>query len=198
MLYCAIPTPGINPTIVNHEGITPCDVVGDDGNTLLHNACVKGNTRMVELLVKNGADVLQIDRHGDAPIHIACKYSDLETLKILVSSRCYPNQQNADGDTALHIVCRAKLNDQDKQQYIQELICTPGIETEISNHAGFTPIELRETNYAVIKMINSLLGHKKSSIQAYLKIFVVGNSGNGKSTLIKVHLLKQSLQRHLN
>ena len=178
-------TPGINSTIVNCESIAPCDVVGDDGNTLLHNACVKGNTTMVVLLVKNGANVLKTDRHGDAPIHIACKYSDMETLKILASSSCDPNQQNADGDTALHIVCRAKLNDQDKQQYIQELISTPGIKPEIINHAGFTPVELRETSYSVIEMINSLLEHKKSSIQAYLKIFVVGNSGTGKSTLIK-------------
>ena len=178
-------THGINPTLVNHEGIAPCDVVGDDGNTLLHNACLVGLTRMVKLFVKNGADVLKPDRHGDAPIHIACKYSDLETLKILVSSSCDPNQQNSDGDTALHIVCRAKQNDQDKQQYIQELICTPGIKTNIINHAGFTPVELRETSYSVIKMINSLLEHKNSSIQAYLKIFVVGNSGTGKSTLIK-------------
>ena len=178
-------TPGINSTIVNCESIAPCDVVGDDGNTLLHNACVKGNTTMVVLLVKNGANVLKTDRHGDAPIHIACKYSDMETFKILASSSCDPNQQNADGDTALHIVCRAKLNDQDKQQYIQELISTPGIKPEIINHAGFTPVELRETSYSVIEMINSLLEHKKSSIQAYLKIFVVGNSGTGKSTLIK-------------
>ena len=178
-------TPGINPTLENHEGIAPFDVVGDDGNTLLHNACVVGNTTLIELLVKNGANVLKTDRHGDAPIHIACKYSNLKTLKILVSSSCGPNQQNADGDTALHIVCRAKLNDQDKQQYIQELISTPGIKPDIINHAGFTPVELRETSYSVIKMINSFLEHEKSSIQAYLKIFVVGNSGTGKSTLIK-------------
>ena len=257
-------TPGINPTLMNIEGIAPCDVVGDDGSTLLHIACAEGNSRMVEvlvkkvtdisksnrhgdapihmackcsrldilnillsctncnpnqqntkgdtalniacrmrtgseleflkmhgyttmveLLVKNGADVLEPDKHGDAPIHIACKYFNLETLKILISSSCDPNQQNADGDTALHIVCRAKLNDQNKQQYIQELISTPGIDPEIINHAGFTPVELPETNYPVIKIINSLLEHKKSSIQAYLKIFVVGNSGTGKSTLIK-------------
>ena len=178
--------PGMNLTFVNREGLQPFQVVDDEGNTLLHKACAKGNAKMVELLVKNGADVLKPDRNGDAPIHIICKYCNLDILKqFLVCSGCDLNQQNADGDTALHIVCRAKLNAQDKQQYIQELISTPGIEPEIINHAGFTPVELHETNYSVINMINSLLIHKKSSIQAYLKIFVVGNSGNGKSTLIK-------------
>ena len=46
-------TPGINPTLVNHEGIAPYDVIGIDGNTLLHIACAEGNTAIVELLVKN-------------------------------------------------------------------------------------------------------------------------------------------------
>ena len=73
-------TPGINPTLVNHEGIAPFEVVENSGSTILHNACTKRNSTIVELLVKNGANVLKTDRHGDAPIHIACKYSNLETL----------------------------------------------------------------------------------------------------------------------
>ena len=82
-------------------------------------------------------------------------------------------------------MCRAKLNDQDKQQYIQVLLSIPGIKPEIVNNKGFTPIELPKTNYLAIAVLNSFLEYKKSSIQAYLKIFVMGNSGNGKSTLIK-------------
>ena len=102
-------TPGINPTIVNHEGISPCDVVGNDGNTLLHIACAVGDTVIVGVLVKNGADVLTPDRHGDAPIHIACIFSRLLTLKVLLRcTNCDPNQKNADGSTALHIVCRMR------------------------------------------------------------------------------------------
>ena len=50
-------TPGINLTLVNHEGIAPFEVVDSDGSTLLHNACVKGNSALVEYLVRNGADV---------------------------------------------------------------------------------------------------------------------------------------------
>ena len=78
---------------MNHNSISPFDVVGDDHNTLFHNACVVGSTTIVELL-KNGADVLKPDCHRDSPIHIACKYYNLDTFKILVSSSCDPNQQN--------------------------------------------------------------------------------------------------------
>ena len=247
-------TPGINPTIVNHEGIAPSEVVDRDGNTLLHNACVEGNirvaelllkydadvlklnrygdapihvackhsrlevlkglftssncnpdqlnadgdtalhivsrkrgsseviTKIVEFLVKNGADLLKSDRHGEALIHVACKHSRLDVLKILLGCRDYnPNQQNGSGDTAMHIVCRN--SEGSKLPFLKMLLSTPGINPEIVNHEGRIPIEVAGTNYFYI--IKKFLEHKKSSIQAYLKIFVVGNSGTGKSTLIK-------------
>ena len=180
--------PEVNTKIVNHEGLTPFDIVDSDGNTILHTACAEGNSKIVKLLVKNETNVSTPDKYGDFPIHIACKskYSNLDTLRaLLVSSSCNVNQQNAAGDTPLHCVCRAKLNAQDKQQYIQVLLSIPGIKPEILNNEGFTPIELPETNYLAIAVLNSFLEYKRSSIQAYLKIFVVGNSGTGKSTLIK-------------
>ena len=197
-----ISKPRINPKITNHEGITPCDVVGNDGNTLLHIACTEGNTAMVELLVKNGADILRPDSHGDAPIHIACRHFKLDILKLLLAFRiCNSNQQSSNGDTALHIVCRmtnqqnvsgdtvlhalCKMRVDSALQFLQTLISTPEIDPETVNHEGLTPIEVAGTNYSAIETIKKFLDHKRSSIQAYLKIFVVGNSGTGKSTLIK-------------
>ena len=245
-------TPGINTTLVNHEGIAPWDVVDSDGNRCLHIACAKGNSTAVELLVKNGADVLKLNRDGDAPIHIACEYSRLAILKIILKCRtcdpnqknvmentalhivcrmrtgrelqfletlistpginptlvnykgiapihiacmnsrlellkvllscqsCDPNQQNAEGDTALHIVCKVV-----NKKLIEALLRTPRINPEIVNHEGRTPVEVEGINYSTITTIKKFIEHKSSSIQAYLKIFVVGNSGTGKSTLIK-------------
>ena len=252
-------TPGINPTIVNHEGIVPSEVVDREGDTLLHNACVEGNIRVAELLLKYGADVLKLNSYGDAPIHVACKHSRLEVLKALfTSSNCNPDQLNEDGDTALHIVSRKRGSNEDRNKsskiveflvkngadllkpnrhgdapihtacqysrldilkmllenrdcdpnqqngsgdmplhivcrmstgsklpFLKMLLSTPGINPEIANYEGRTPIEVAGINYFAIDAIKKFLEHKKSSIQAYLKIFVVGNSGNGKSTLIK-------------
>ena len=180
-LHLLMYTPGINPAIVNHEGLTPFEIVDSDGRTLLHSASAEGNFAMVQLLVKNGADILRPDEDGDAPIHIVCKHAYSRLLKVLVGcNNCDPNQQNAEGDTALHIVCRIGI-----LPSIQALISTPGIDPEIVNHAGLTPIELAGTNYSVMDAIRTFLENKKSSIQTYLKIFVIGNSGTGKSTLIK-------------
>ena len=177
-----ISTPGINLKIANHEGLVPFEVVDINGDTLIHTACSEGNSTMVELLLKNGVDILKPNGVGDAPIHIACKHSRVEVLKLLLGCRnCNSNQQNASGDTALHIVCKKKYS----LQLVKTLISTPGIDPEIVNHYGLTPIEEAGTNYTAIDAIKIFLKHKNSSIQGYIKIFVVGNSGTGKSTLIK-------------
>ena len=177
-----ISAPGINFKIANHEGLVPFEVVDSNGDTLFHTACSKGNSTTVEYLLKNGADILKCNGVGDAPIHIACIKSKPEVLKLLLECRnCNPNQQNASGDTALHIVCKSTFS----LQLVKTLISTPGIDPEIVNHNGLTPIEEAGTNYATIDAIKKFLAHKKSSLQGYLKVFVVGNSGTGKSTLIK-------------
>ena len=167
----------------------------------LHAACRKGYCDMMEILLENGADVQAVDSSGDAPIHIVCKNLKLNCLKVLLHGKnCDPNQQNLNGDTALHIVCgKGKYVDYHiNKQYVLALISTPGIDPEIVNKLGCTPIEVAG-EYSVIQAINDFLKLKQSSSQIYLKIFVVGNSGTGKSTLIKAvtteafQLLKYSI-----
>ena len=180
-LKLLLSTPGINLEVLNNENFTPTD---KDGNTLLHDACAEGKSELLQLLIENGADVLRPDTHGNAPIHIACVNFRLETLKILLNCKhCDPNQQNEDGDTALHIVCR--MRNGNELEYLKLLMSVPGINPDIANHVGLTLIEVAGTNYAIIEALKKFVKPKMSSIQAYLKLFVVGNSGAGKSTLIK-------------
>ena len=177
-------TPGINLEVINNEHLVPFEANDKDGNTVLHNACAGGESVMVQLLIENGADVLRPDRRGNAPIHIACLNFRLDILKTLLScNHCNPNQQNEDGDTALHIVCRMRIGNE--LEYLKLLLSVPGINPDIANHAGHTLIEVAGTNYAIIDALKKIPMPKQSSIQAYLKLFVVGNSGAGKSTLIK-------------
>ena len=134
-------TPGINLTIVNNKGIVPFEVVGNDGNTPLHNACAEGNAALVELLMKKGVDIQKSNGQGDAPIHIACKWFQLNSLKAILGSKdCDPNQKNAVGDTALHIVCRKRTGSE--LQFLEVLTSTPGINPTIVNHEGIGPSEI--------------------------------------------------------
>ena len=172
-----------------------------DGDTALHIVCKMVNIDTVhfckiEILLENGADVQAVDSNGEAPIHIACNGLRLDSLKALLQSRgCDPNQQNADGDTALHIVCKMGENLDSNMRFIQALISTPGIDPEISTHVGLTPVEVAGTKYFVIQTLTNFLKHRQSYYQTYLKIFFVGNSGTGKSTLIKAITTEASLLR---
>ena len=165
------------------SGRCDCNLINRQQCTPLHVACEEMNIRRVEILVADkGCDLNIPDSNGEAPIHIACRKSNMEVIELLLGYRnCNPNQQNASGDTALHIVCKSRFS----LQLVKTLISTPGIDPGIVNHKGLTPIEEAGINYAAIDAIKKFLVHKNSSIQGYIKIFVVGNSGTGKSTLIK-------------
>ena len=61
-----------------------------------------------------------------------------------------------------------------------------GINLKCVNYLGLTPIELvPKSNTSIITMISKCLHLMQVKLETYLKIFVLGNSGNGKSTLIK-------------
>ena len=160
------------------------------GETALHAACKEGNIKATELLLQGGADVLAVDCEGNAPIHVACANVNLECLSLILDhKRCNPNQQNAVGDTPLHIVCSYWNCD---IRMSRTLLSTPGINPECANHAGQIPAELAKSDYDVIGEISNYLKHKNTKLETYLKIFVVGNSGGGKSTLIKAVTTERS------
>ena len=161
------------------------------GETALHIACKEGNTTATKLLLQNEANVVAGDRIGNAPIHVACAYMQFECLDLLLGHHaCNPNQQNVVGETPLHMLCsNGKTCD---MRMLRTLLSTPGINPECANHLGQTPAELADSNYSVIEMISKYLNHKNTQLETYLKIFVVGNSGGGKSTLIKAITTERS------
>ena len=161
------------------------------GETALHKACEEENYITTELLLQSGADVLAVDWKGNAPIHVACAHMALKCLSLLLGhDACNPNQQNAVGDTPLHILC--SFGQSCDMRMLRTLLCAPGIDPEYVNHTGQIPAELAKSNYSVIEMIFKYLENKNTQLETYLKIFVVGNSGGGKSTLIKAVTTKRS------
>ena len=161
------------------------------GETALHIACKKGNSKVTKLLLQNGADVLAVDHKGNAPIHVACGSRTLECLNLLLSHHaCNPNQQNAVGDTPLHILCSHDWNCD--MSMLRTLLSAQGIYIECTNHAGQIPAELAKSNYFVIEEISKYLNQANTHLETYVKIFVVGNPDGGKSTLIKAVTTEQS------
>ena len=74
-------------------------------NEVRHNAarrlCIRGNVRMLEILIANGADPSERDSCGMAALHIACQSGQLDAAAKLIS--CNPlqslDERNPDGLT---------------------------------------------------------------------------------------------------
>jgi ankyrin repeat protein len=59
----------------------------DNGYTALSYAAMKGNGRMVELLLRNGADPSVVTREGDTPVELALRLGHSEVADILKAAR---------------------------------------------------------------------------------------------------------------
>ena len=66
----------------------------DNGYTALAYAAMKGNGRMVELLLRNGADPTVATKEGDTPVELALRLGHSEVADILKTAR----QQMSAGD----------------------------------------------------------------------------------------------------
>jgi ankyrin repeat protein len=59
----------------------------DNGYTALAYAAMKGNGRMVELLLRNGADPTVTTKEGDTPVELALRLGHSEVADILKAAR---------------------------------------------------------------------------------------------------------------
>ena len=73
------------------------------GNTPLHAAVCKGQTRLAESLVGLGADVNSRDDAGATPLHQAVIAGDAEIAAMLIKFGADPNQPTDFGVSAVHL-----------------------------------------------------------------------------------------------
>ena len=64
-----------------------CNLQHDNGYTPLAYASMKGNTRMVELLLRNGADPAGSTKEGDTPVELALRFGHGEVADVLKQAR---------------------------------------------------------------------------------------------------------------
>lgn len=81
------------------------DGLSENGNSSLHIAARKGNTKVVKELLSHGADTnLQNKRKQRTPVHLAVAYEKAETAKLLIhhaDEQCL-STTDKNGDTAMH------------------------------------------------------------------------------------------------
>lgn len=83
------------------------EIFGEE--TVLHLACRNDSSGLVELFLKNGADVNRIDGNGDTPLHLAARYGNTDVLIILLQKGAEKNIKNKSGQTALEVAIKREI-----------------------------------------------------------------------------------------
>jgi ankyrin repeat protein len=78
-----------------------------DGSTALHWAVQRGDARMVENLIRAGANAKAVNRYGVPPLGIAAVDGNSEILKLLLDGGADPNVGLSQGETPLMTVARS-------------------------------------------------------------------------------------------
>jgi ankyrin repeat protein len=108
----------------------------DLNRTALHYATSLGATRILDVLIKCGADVNKKDLDEWTPLHYAVNYNKIAAAKtLLAASGIDVNATTKEGNTPLHLAANAG-----KVQMVKTLLEATGIEVNKKNKNGSTPL----------------------------------------------------------
>jgi len=133
----------------NHDG--SIDVPVEDGDTLLHLACLYGHLPCVQLLLERGASLECKDEEGAIPLHDACAGGFTEMVQYMLNfaaSRddCIVRMLNtvdSEGDTPLHHAARGEHLD------VVKLLLEAGASPKKENTYGQTPADMADQDTEV-------------------------------------------------
>ena len=155
-----------------------------DGWTPLHSACARGNVNVVKYLIKQyECDPMCKANDGVTPLHSVCRNSgNLDVIRYLIEECiCDPMCKDKSSETPLHFACR-------KGYYaIAEYLFVNGAtDYAFGNILSKSPSFSSEDN--MIKLLCNKFSKLSSclDIESYTKIFLLGDSGVGKTTLTEV------------
>ena len=117
--------------------VSECD---DDANQPLHHAASRGFAGIIQLLLKNGANVNANGPGGKTPVHLAIRF--LDAIRSLLKAHPTLSSQDDDGNTALHVAfVIARVNSPPLYAVVKRLL-DAGADVTVPNHAGITPFHM--------------------------------------------------------
>ena len=139
------------------------NVKGWLGQSILHNACIGGNVNLVKSLVlEHNILTLLVDKDGDTPLHLCAATRNVECLKALLFCNAPIMIRNNSGKTSRDVATRE---------------CRLLLDAYIEN--------TKEAIHLQYDLIQECAKKKYSSAERMTRIFVIGNPGAGKSTLVE-------------
>ncbi|XP_064388594.1 death-associated protein kinase 1-like isoform X4 [Halichondria panicea] len=179
--------------LVETMGLNPKEPVNKSGDTPFSLACANGHLDTVKYLVnKHHCDPRStVNKTGDTPLSLACVNGHLEMIKyFIIIHGCIIN------DYLLLAAVKGNRNQRAVEYFLAECHCDPNV----TDKEGKTPLDLandpeniklllkhgaKATN--VYKKHSKLIGKLSSERLPHLplSVFITGDGGVGKSTLLK-------------
>ena len=121
----------------------PVDLTDKDGRTLLHCAAGEGQIKVVELLIKRGCRIDQVDKNGWTPsiYATACGHVlSVQLIKQQLSEQYLTDSVDNQGRPVLHSAA------QYGQIHMIEMLAEQGLDVNIGYDKGWTPLHYAATN----------------------------------------------------
>ncbi|KAG7277158.1 hypothetical protein CRUP_022621, partial [Coryphaenoides rupestris] len=109
------------------------------GETTLHLAAIRGDTKHVKELISLGADVNVKDFAGWTPLHEACNLGYYDVAKVLIGAGAEVNTQGLDDDAPLHDASSSGHKD------IVKLLLRHGGNAFQANKRGERPVDVADS-----------------------------------------------------
>ncbi|EFG95852.1 ankyrin repeat domain-containing protein [Fusobacterium nucleatum subsp. nucleatum ATCC 23726] len=124
--------------------------INNHGNRPLHNLILLSEYKNLddvltcaELLLDNGASVLRKNDIGETPVLSAVRRNYFEILELFIKRNLKLDLKDSYGNGPLHIAAYScNPNNEEKKKKIFKLLLDAGIENDIKNDNGDTPIDI--------------------------------------------------------
>ncbi|KAM6148285.1 tonsoku-like protein [Rhynchocyon petersi] len=152
----------------------------DMGETLLHRACIEGQLRRVQDLVKQGHPVNPRDYCGWTPLHEACNHGHLEIVRFLLDHGAEvddPGGPGCEGITPLHDALTCGHFE------VAELLVKRGASVTVQTTRGYSPLEtLQQWVQLYSRDLDQETWQKAGSMERLLQSVAAGQGNSFLST----------------
>ncbi|EYU38575.1 hypothetical protein ABFS82_12G144700 [Erythranthe guttata] len=136
----------------------------EDGDTLLHLACLYGHLNCVQFLLGKGASLEVKDEDGGIPLHDACAGGYTEIVQLMINHANEPERVkrmletvDTEGDTPLHHAARGEYGN------VVRLLLAHGASLTKTNIYGKTPTELADPGTEARRILEEALSAVSSN-----------------------------------
>ena len=110
------------------------------GRTVLCDAAFAGNAKLIEALIRAGADANVGDRTGRTPLFFAVRSGRVDSVDALIDSKARVNAVSRDGETALMVAC------QNGKIAIVRTLIAANADVNLRSKQGLTALKLATSN----------------------------------------------------